>query len=245
MDACAAARLFRWSVRLAGVAVALALLAATARADPIAWDVPVQIDPGSAAPLSAISCPSAQLCLAVDGSGDLVSSSNPTGGAGDLDDRGHRRHQPRAQRPDRDLVPDELVLRRGRPDGQCADHHHAGHGHGPVVGGEHHGEPAERDLLPLNVALRCRGRVRQRLDLHQPAGRRRHVVKRHRRLHQHADRRVVSVGGAVRGGRRWRLGAQLHQPDRRRRRVGERGRRRAVVAQRSLLCLGEPVRRRR
>ena len=80
MDACAAARLFRWSVRLAAVAMALALLAATARADPIAWDVPVQIDPSSAAPLSAISCPSAQLCLAVDGSGDLVSSSNPTGG---------------------------------------------------------------------------------------------------------------------------------------------------------------------
>ncbi|HYZ82715.1 MAG TPA: hypothetical protein VE571_15670, partial [Solirubrobacteraceae bacterium] len=53
----------------------------TARADTIAWDAPVQIDPGSTAPLNAISCPSAQLCLAVDGNGDLVSSSNPTGGA--------------------------------------------------------------------------------------------------------------------------------------------------------------------
>src|ERR1700753_229666 len=89
MEACAAARLLRGSVKRIGVVVALAVLvgvgatlarAATAQADPIAWDVPVQIDPRSAAPLSAISCPSTQLCLAVDGSGDLVSSSNPTGG---------------------------------------------------------------------------------------------------------------------------------------------------------------------
>ena len=51
------------------------------RADTIGWDAPVQIDPASPAPLNAISCPSTGLCLAVDGSGDLVSSSDPTGGA--------------------------------------------------------------------------------------------------------------------------------------------------------------------
>ncbi|MGZ4193751.1 MAG: hypothetical protein ACXVRW_14960, partial [Solirubrobacteraceae bacterium] len=66
---------------LVAAVLALVPLAGAARADTIAWDAPVLIDPASPAPLNAISCPSAQLCLAVDGNGDLVSSSDPTGGA--------------------------------------------------------------------------------------------------------------------------------------------------------------------
>ena len=49
----------RVALALAIVAAALAAIAATAQADPISWDAPVQIDPGGAAPLNAISCPSA------------------------------------------------------------------------------------------------------------------------------------------------------------------------------------------
>ncbi len=73
---------------LAGVAALLLAItvitvstAPPARAAP-SWTAPVLIDPASPATLNAISCPSTSLCVGVDGSGDLVSSSNPTGGAG-------------------------------------------------------------------------------------------------------------------------------------------------------------------
>ncbi len=74
----------RWSraVAVAAAMLAVAILGgATARADPLGWTSPLLIDPANPAPLNAVSCPSAGLCLGVDGSGDLVTSTNPTQGA--------------------------------------------------------------------------------------------------------------------------------------------------------------------
>ncbi|HEY5430885.1 MAG TPA: hypothetical protein VIK04_17350, partial [Solirubrobacteraceae bacterium] len=56
--------------------------ARAAHADPLTWTAPEQIDPANPAAINAVSCPSASLCLGADASGDLVTSTNPTGGAG-------------------------------------------------------------------------------------------------------------------------------------------------------------------
>ncbi len=52
---------------------------AGALAPPLLWSAPVTADPG--APPDAISCPSEALCVAVDPSGGVVASSNPTASA--------------------------------------------------------------------------------------------------------------------------------------------------------------------
>ena len=79
-----------------------------------------------------------------------------------------------------------------------------GHPHGPLVGGGDHRQPAERDLLPVGVALRGRRPVRQRVDLDQPGRRRGRLGQRRRRRDQRAHRRVVRHGVGVRGRRRQR-----------------------------------------
>jgi hypothetical protein len=53
----------------------------------LTWRSPVRIDsPSTALPglggLRAVSCPSVSLCVAVDASGDVVTSTDPAGGAG-------------------------------------------------------------------------------------------------------------------------------------------------------------------
>lgn len=58
-----------------------ALAAGPARAGIVfSWSAPVPINHGSS--LTAISCPSVTLCVALDTAGDLVTSTNPTGGSG-------------------------------------------------------------------------------------------------------------------------------------------------------------------
>lgn len=76
-------------LRLSCAAVICALAAmgvgaGLARANaPLAWTVTnvEQVDEGSVAGLSGVSCPSTSLCVAVDGGGVVVTSTNPTGGA--------------------------------------------------------------------------------------------------------------------------------------------------------------------
>lgn len=50
---------------------------------PLSWSVPVMVDhqPSSDGYFS-VSCPSVSLCVAVDGAGNVVTSTNPSGGAG-------------------------------------------------------------------------------------------------------------------------------------------------------------------
>jgi hypothetical protein len=64
--------------------VVTAIVATPAQAfDPSAmsWSAPMSIDP-SGGPPTAVSCASASLCVWVDRGGDIVSSTNPAGGAG-------------------------------------------------------------------------------------------------------------------------------------------------------------------
>ena len=78
----AIAMAFALAFALAVVLTLPVLFTASARADPLTWTAPELIDPANIATIDAISCPTTSVCLAVDGSGDLVSSVNPTGGAG-------------------------------------------------------------------------------------------------------------------------------------------------------------------
>jgi len=63
------------------------LLAPVAHAgvSPLTWAAPVQIDhqpPYSGNSITAVSCPTSTFCVAADFNGDVVTSTNPTGGAG-------------------------------------------------------------------------------------------------------------------------------------------------------------------
>src|SRR4029077_19109748 len=53
--------------------------AALAAGSSVTWAAPVRID--QRPPFCAVSCPSSGLCVAVDNGGNVVTSSNPTGGA--------------------------------------------------------------------------------------------------------------------------------------------------------------------
>src|SRR5579862_4299956 len=75
-------RIGRWLIL--GLIVASCLPVAAAQADSLTWGPPTVIDPPSTtntAGLTAVSCPSASLCVAVDDSGNVVTSTNPAGGA--------------------------------------------------------------------------------------------------------------------------------------------------------------------
>ncbi len=61
-------------------------------------------------PLTAVSCPSASLCVAGDVAGNILSSTNPTGRADRVE---QRRSVTTTIDPER-LVPVELAMRRGR-----------------------------------------------------------------------------------------------------------------------------------
>jgi hypothetical protein len=69
---------------LAGTVLAL-LAAGTADAGGLKWSAPVRIDAqrplGSGNAINAVSCPSGTLCVAVDSGGDLLTSTDPAGGA--------------------------------------------------------------------------------------------------------------------------------------------------------------------
>lgn len=67
------------AVSLVALAIGLQPPAASA-AGPLSWSAPVPIDQPQV-PLTAVSCPSASLCVAVDVEGDVLTSTNPTGGA--------------------------------------------------------------------------------------------------------------------------------------------------------------------
>src|SRR2546421_31712 len=66
----------------------LAVAAAAAVAVPLNWSLPAEIDHqppydgNGNQPVFAISCPSISLCIAVDEWGNVLTSTNPTGGAG-------------------------------------------------------------------------------------------------------------------------------------------------------------------
>src|SRR4051794_15677692 len=66
--------------------LAIAAAPAPAASDPLAWSAPALIDSappfGAPGALLGMSCPSASLCVAVDNAGRIVSSTDPTGGAG-------------------------------------------------------------------------------------------------------------------------------------------------------------------
>src|SRR3954452_22435733 len=71
-------------MRASGALLALVLLcicaaSACAQEAPLTWGAPVAIDPGRQ--LVALSCPSASLCVAVDASGNALTSTDPTAGA--------------------------------------------------------------------------------------------------------------------------------------------------------------------
>jgi hypothetical protein len=55
--------------------------AASAATDPLSWSAPVRIEQSPEVPLMALSCPFASLCVAVDLNGNVLTSTNPTGGA--------------------------------------------------------------------------------------------------------------------------------------------------------------------
>jgi hypothetical protein len=64
---------------LCAVAIGLAgVLAPTAAASGLSWSTPSSID---TQPLFAVSCPSTSLCVATDLNGNVLTSTNPTGGA--------------------------------------------------------------------------------------------------------------------------------------------------------------------
>ena len=58
---------------------------ALAAGSPLTWGAPVLVDHqapfGNPDPLYGVSCPSSGLCVAVDRAGNVVTSTNPTGGA--------------------------------------------------------------------------------------------------------------------------------------------------------------------
>ena len=70
---------------LLGAGATLASPVALAAGSPLTWAAPVLVDHqppfGSPTQLDGVSCPSSGLCVAVDGAGDVVTSTNPTGGA--------------------------------------------------------------------------------------------------------------------------------------------------------------------
>jgi hypothetical protein len=71
------------TVLLSGVSTLVSPVALAA-GSPLTWAAPVLIDhqpPFGKTPVTGVSCPSSGLCVAVDGSGNVVTSSNPTGGS--------------------------------------------------------------------------------------------------------------------------------------------------------------------
>lgn len=64
------------------VMAAVVLGAPVADAATVHWDHPVRIESAKQGGLNAVSCPTAKLCVAVDASGDLVTTTRPKGGAG-------------------------------------------------------------------------------------------------------------------------------------------------------------------
>lgn len=73
------------SAALLAVFVLLALgvrpEAASAAASPLSWSTPVPVDTADFADPSDLSCPTSSLCVAVDYAGNVLTSTNPTGGA--------------------------------------------------------------------------------------------------------------------------------------------------------------------
>ena len=66
---------------LAGGGLTVVSPSALAASSPLTWSAPVRVD-DSANSLISVSCPTGDLCVAVDGAGNVVTSTNPTGGAG-------------------------------------------------------------------------------------------------------------------------------------------------------------------
>jgi hypothetical protein len=64
---------------LALTALAALAGAGSAGAATVHWHPPIRIEPGRNGGLSAVSCPSSKLCVAVDQSGYLLTTTNPTG----------------------------------------------------------------------------------------------------------------------------------------------------------------------
>src|SRR5271155_4328210 len=90
LERCAA----RWALLSACVCAAIVYFetaAGASAASPISWSAPEQILPGLPPPsweppqnapeLDGVACPSAELCVAVDDKGEIVTSTDPTGAA--------------------------------------------------------------------------------------------------------------------------------------------------------------------
>jgi hypothetical protein len=74
-------------IAVLGVVIASAAIKADrAGAEPLLWSAPTLVDHqapfGNPPILESVSCPSASLCVAVDHDGNVVTSTDPTGGAG-------------------------------------------------------------------------------------------------------------------------------------------------------------------
>lgn len=70
-------RLYAMSI-VAVLALTFCLTPAASLAAPLLWSAPAQID---GLPLAGVSCPTTGFCVAVDSSGNVLTSTNPTGGA--------------------------------------------------------------------------------------------------------------------------------------------------------------------
>jgi hypothetical protein len=71
----------RWAATaLAGLALAIFGAGGARAASPLSWSAPATIDGSNN--LLGVSCPSTSLCVAVDGNGNVVTSTDPAGGGG-------------------------------------------------------------------------------------------------------------------------------------------------------------------
>ncbi len=110
---------FQVLVLAAGALILSGISAAPALADlPLTWSSRTVIDPSDPFSIPTylldVSCPSATLCVAVDSSGNVVTSTNPTGGAAAW----HIAHVDGDNRLQRRLLPLGDALRRGGLRGQ-------------------------------------------------------------------------------------------------------------------------------
>ena len=70
----------RMFVMLVGILLTSSTVPALASAEPLSWTVSTVGNPS--VPIRHVSCPSTSLCIATDSNGNVLTSTNPTGGAG-------------------------------------------------------------------------------------------------------------------------------------------------------------------
>ena len=221
---------------LAAAALAAAVLLAGALAAPLAlgasalrWSAPSPIDGQG---LTAISCPSESLCVAVDGAGHALSTLDPTAPAPSwspaaidpgqslnsvscasptlcvaVDGRDRRRPVDHRRR-----LPGGFVVRGRRWFGQGARERQPGLTGSAVeqLRNRRAGQWAAVCLVLEPVVMRGRGRRRRGVRL--GTSRRRRLARPRSRRGAGAGRRIVRAGRGVRGGRRRRRCACQREP---------------------------------